>query len=173
MLPDYPNSQESSNKCVSCTAGVQYSEKEEVRSLLKKVQASFAGLSRLLNITFKNLSMYGPLRMDLYLSRDDFLNFWNACAKCLQDPLFWTRRPWTEMMKRAASDDVRFLPLIQRRMEKNLKSCAVWQLYTRGALYCRCFCASDNGFAGWPIPPRHPGKPSFLFNMMSWLFCYQ
>lgn len=88
--------------------GVQYSEKEEVRSLLKK------------------------------------------------DPLFWTRRPWTEMMKRAASDDVRFLPLIQRRMEKNLKSCAVWQLYTRGALYCRCFCASDNGFAGWPIPPRHP-----------------
>ncbi|KAG8635928.1 hypothetical protein MANES_16G077100v8 [Manihot esculenta] len=67
-----------------------------------------------------------------------------------QDPNFWTYRPLSELMIRAAADDVRFLLYIYHKMVKKLNQRSLWCLAVRSALYCRCFCINDNDFADWP-----------------------
>ncbi|XP_057957520.1 uncharacterized protein LOC131150672 [Malania oleifera] len=73
-----------------------------------------------------------------------------------QDPEFWTCRPLSELMVRAAADDVRFLLYIYHKMMEKLSQRSSWYLAIRGALYCRCFCLSDNNFADWPSLPPIP-----------------
>ncbi|XP_050290739.1 uncharacterized protein LOC126729020 [Quercus robur] len=73
-----------------------------------------------------------------------------------QDPKFWTRRPLSESMVRAATDDVRFLLYIFYKMMEKLNERSLWQLAVRGALYCRCFCYTDNEYADWPSIPTIP-----------------
>ncbi|XP_008393669.2 uncharacterized protein [Malus domestica] len=73
-----------------------------------------------------------------------------------QDPNFWTYRPLSEQMVRAAADDVRFLLHIYYKMMEKLNQQSLWYLAIRGALYCRCFCISDNNFADWPCLPPIP-----------------
>ncbi|KAL9227267.1 hypothetical protein vseg_002978 [Gypsophila vaccaria] len=73
-----------------------------------------------------------------------------------QDPKFWTYRPLSELMVRAAADDVRFLLYIYHKMMEKLTAQSLWHLAVRGALYCRCFCISDNHFADWPALPPIP-----------------
>ncbi|GMI81412.1 hypothetical protein like AT2G25910 [Hibiscus trionum] len=71
-----------------------------------------------------------------------------------QDPKFWIYRPLSELMVRAAADDVRFLPYIYHKMMERLNERSLWYLSVRGALYCRCLCINDNDYADWPpIPP--------------------
>jgi len=71
-----------------------------------------------------------------------------------QDPNFWKYRPLSELMVRAATDDVRFLLYIYNKMVVKMNSKSLWYLAVRGALYCRCFCITDNGCADWPpLPP--------------------
>ncbi|XP_050214074.1 uncharacterized protein LOC126665346 [Mercurialis annua] len=71
-----------------------------------------------------------------------------------QDPNFWAYRPLSELMIRAATDDVRFLLCIYHKMIKKLNQRSLRYLAVRGALYCRCFCITDNSCADWPpIPP--------------------
>ncbi|KAL0311900.1 UNVERIFIED_CONTAM: hypothetical protein Sradi_5589300 [Sesamum radiatum] len=71
-----------------------------------------------------------------------------------QDPNFWTYRPLSELMVRAAADDVRFLLFIYHKMVEKLNERSLWYLAVRGALYCRCFCTDDTNFADWPpLPP--------------------
>ncbi|KAG5537824.1 hypothetical protein RHGRI_025061 [Rhododendron griersonianum] len=78
-----------------------------------------------------------------------------ACTS-FQDPKFWTYRPFSELMVRAAADDVRFLPYIYHRMMEKLNERSLWQLAVRGALYCQCFCITENEYADWPSIPRIP-----------------
>jgi hypothetical protein len=85
------------------------------------------------------------------LETDIYLNFG------IQDPKFWTRRPLSDLMVRAAADDVRFLPYIFHKMMERLNERSLWQLAVRGALYCRCFCITDNEYADWPSIPTIPG----------------
>lgn len=73
-----------------------------------------------------------------------------------QDPNFWTYRPLSEQMVRAAADDVRFLLHIYHKMLEKLNQRSLWYLAVRGALYCRCFCISDNNYADWPALPPLP-----------------
>ncbi|XP_073055326.1 uncharacterized protein [Primulina eburnea] len=73
-----------------------------------------------------------------------------------QDPNFWTYRPLSKQMVRAAADDVRFLLLIYNKMLEKLNHRSLWYLAVRGALYCRCFCISDNNYADWPALPPLP-----------------
>lgn len=75
-----------------------------------------------------------------------------------QDPTFWVQRPLTELMVRAAADDVRFLLGIYHKMMEKLNERSSWYLAVRGALYCRCFCINDNDFADWPPLPPIPGN---------------
>lgn len=84
----------------------------------------------------------------------------------VQDPKFWTYRPLTELMVRAAADDVRFLPYIYHNMMKKLNERSLWYLGVRGALYCRCFCINDNDYADWPSLPPIPG-----FFFLELLYC--
>ncbi|PIN16838.1 Ribonuclease D [Handroanthus impetiginosus] len=71
-----------------------------------------------------------------------------------QDPNFWKYRPLSDLMVRAAADDVRFLLFIYHKMVEKLNQRSLWYLAVRGALYCRCFCTNDNNFADWPpLPP--------------------
>ncbi|KAK2661318.1 hypothetical protein Ddye_007851 [Dipteronia dyeriana] len=77
-----------------------------------------------------------------------------------QDPLFWTYRPLTELMVRAAADDVRFLPYIYHNMMEKMNQRSLWYLAVRGALYCRCFCINDNDYADWP--PLQPIPDNLL-----------
>ncbi|KAH8504440.1 hypothetical protein Peur_046008 [Populus x canadensis] len=71
-----------------------------------------------------------------------------------QDPMFWKYRPLSEMMIRAAADDVRFLLCIYYKMMEKLNERSLWYLAVRGALYSRCFCINENNYADWPdIPP--------------------
>ncbi|XP_020222521.1 protein RRP6-like 3 isoform X1 [Cajanus cajan] len=67
-----------------------------------------------------------------------------------QDPKFWTYRPLSEQMVRAAADDVRFLLYIYHQMMEKLNERSLWYLTVRGALYCRCFCVNSNNYADWP-----------------------
>ncbi|XWS12029.1 hypothetical protein CRYUN_Cryun37aG0055400 [Craigia yunnanensis] len=76
--------------------------------------------------------------------------------KKASDPKFWTYRPLSEMMVRAAVDDVRFVPYIHHKIMEKLNERLLCQLAVRGALYCRCFCVSDKGFADWPPIPTIP-----------------
>ncbi|KAL3330306.1 hypothetical protein AABB24_034250 [Solanum stoloniferum] len=73
-----------------------------------------------------------------------------------QDPKYWTYRPLSEQMIRAAADDVRFLLHIYHKMVQKLNDKSLWNLAVRGALYCRCFCINDNQFADWPPLPSIP-----------------
>ncbi|XP_070053880.1 uncharacterized protein [Nicotiana tomentosiformis] len=73
-----------------------------------------------------------------------------------EDPQFWTYRPLSELMVRAAADDVRFLPYIFHKMMEKLSEQSLWRLAVRGSLCCRCFCISDNGYADWPAIPSIP-----------------
>ncbi|KAK9280906.1 hypothetical protein L1049_003797 [Liquidambar formosana] len=75
-----------------------------------------------------------------------------------QDPKFWTYRPLSELMVRAAADDVRFFPYIHHKMMEKLNERFLWQLAVRGALYCRCFCINDNEYADWPPIPSIPAN---------------
>ena len=98
-------------------------------------------------------SVYG---LNLLLGHDMHSTSW------IQDPKFWTYRPLSEMMVRAAVDDVRFLPYIHHKIMEKLNEQLLCQLAVRGALYCRCFCVSDKGFADWPPIPTIPGPPNPL-----------
>ncbi|XP_024021810.1 uncharacterized protein LOC21402483 isoform X2 [Morus notabilis] len=73
-----------------------------------------------------------------------------------QDPKFWTYRPLSELMVRAAADDVRFLLYIYHKMTAKLNQRTLWYLEVRGALYCRCFCVNNNDYADWPSLPPVP-----------------
>ncbi|XP_019244071.1 PREDICTED: uncharacterized protein LOC109223996 isoform X2 [Nicotiana attenuata] len=73
-----------------------------------------------------------------------------------EDPQFWTYRPLSELMVRAAADDVRFLPYIFHKMMEKLSEQSLWRLAVRGSLCSRCFCISDNGYADWPAIPSIP-----------------
>ncbi|KAF4368614.1 hypothetical protein CsatB_008202 [Cannabis sativa] len=73
-----------------------------------------------------------------------------------QDPKFWTYRPLSELMVRAAADDVRFLLYIYHKMMAKLNERTLWYLQFRGALYCRCYCVNDNNYADWPSLPPVP-----------------
>lgn len=73
-----------------------------------------------------------------------------------QDPQFWKYRPLSELMIRAAADDVRFLLYIYHKMMEKLTPRSLWYLSCRGSLYCRCFCITDNDFADWPALPLLP-----------------
>ncbi|XP_054795911.1 uncharacterized protein LOC129301370 [Prosopis cineraria] len=75
-----------------------------------------------------------------------------------QDPKFWTYRPLSELMVRAAADDVRFLLYIYHRMMEKLNERSLWYLAVRGALYCRCFCVNGNDYADWPSLPPIPDE---------------
>ncbi|KAJ8774772.1 hypothetical protein K2173_017218 [Erythroxylum novogranatense] len=77
-----------------------------------------------------------------------------------QDPNFWKYRPLSELMIRAATDDVRFLLFIYRKMMEKLNPKSIWYLAVRGALYCRCFCMNDNddAYADWPSLPSIPDE---------------
>ena len=77
-----------------------------------------------------------------------------------QDPSFWTYRPLSDLMIRAATDDVRFLLYIYHKMMEKLNQRSLWYLTVRGALYCRCFCIHDNNDTDWP--PASP-IPGFFF----------
>ncbi|KAL6882122.1 hypothetical protein ACP4OV_011594 [Aristida adscensionis] len=71
-----------------------------------------------------------------------------------QDPNFWKIRPLSDMMVRAATDDVRFLLNIHEKMMEKLSKVSLWRLAIRSELYCRCFCINDNQYADWPpLPP--------------------
>ncbi|OMO66436.1 hypothetical protein COLO4_30565 [Corchorus olitorius] len=73
------------------------------------------------------------------------------------DPKFWAQRPFSEMMLRAAVDDVRFLPYVHHKIMEKLNDRLLFQLAVRGALHCRSFCVSDKGFADWRPIPTIPG----------------
>jgi len=83
-----------------------------------------------------------------------------------QDPQFWTHRPLSELMIRAAADDVRFLLYIYHQMMEKLNERSLWYLAVRGALYCRCFCVNSNDFADWPSLPSIPGLYKFLTRIL-------
>lgn len=73
-----------------------------------------------------------------------------------KDKEFWVHRPWTPMMERVASDDVRFLFRIYSQMKARLEvqPWALNLLALRSSLYCRCFCV---GATDWPRPLSPPG----------------
>ncbi|KAE9588496.1 hypothetical protein Lal_00002884 [Lupinus albus] len=75
-----------------------------------------------------------------------------------RDPKFWKYRPLSELMVRAAADDVRFLLYIYHQMMEKLNERSLWYLAVRGALYCRCFCVNSNDYADWPSLPPIPDK---------------
>uniref|UniRef100_A0A0D9V238 3'-5' exonuclease domain-containing protein n=1 Tax=Leersia perrieri TaxID=77586 RepID=A0A0D9V238_9ORYZ len=75
-----------------------------------------------------------------------------------QDPNFWKNRPLSEMMIRAATDDVRFLLSIHEKMMEKLSNVSLWRLSVRSELYCRCFCINDNLYADWPPLPTVPDE---------------
>ncbi|KAF3671277.1 putative transcription factor bHLH87-like [Capsicum annuum] len=65
-----------------------------------------------------------------------------------EDPQFWAYRPLSDLMVRAAADDVRFLPYVFHKMMEKLSEQSLWRLAVRGSLCCRCFCISDNELIG-------------------------
>ncbi|XVF25077.1 hypothetical protein REPUB_Repub13aG0182700 [Reevesia pubescens] len=87
-----------------------------------------------------------------YIEKKDI----RVLLKKASDPKFWTYRPLSEMMVRAAVDDVRFLPYIHHKIMEKLNEQLLCQVAVRGALYCRCFCLSDKGSADWPSIPTIP-----------------
>ncbi|XP_047307041.1 uncharacterized protein LOC124910441 [Impatiens glandulifera] len=78
------------------------------------------------------------------------------------DPKYWTYRPLSEQMVRAATDDVRFLPYIYKKMMEKLSERSLCLLAIRGALYCRCFCIVDDGYKDWPPLPSIPGNDATI-----------
>ncbi|XP_069154305.1 uncharacterized protein [Solanum lycopersicum] len=80
-----------------------------------------------------------------------------SCSLLREDPQFWTYRLLSELMVRAADDDVRFLPYVFHKMMEKLSEESLWKLAVCGSLCCRCFCISDNEYADWPAIPSIPG----------------
>jgi len=68
-----------------------------------------------------------------------------------EDFEFWVHRPWTAMMTRVASDDVRFLLQIHDKMKALLekKAGSLRKLTILSSLACQCFCL---GADDWPKP---------------------
>uniref|UniRef100_A0A2N9EIL2 K Homology domain-containing protein n=1 Tax=Fagus sylvatica TaxID=28930 RepID=A0A2N9EIL2_FAGSY len=89
---------------------------------------------------------------------DDYISF----VSLLGDPSYCGSQnfghgdPCSDLMVRAAADDVRFLPYIFHKMMERLNERSLWQLAVRDALYCRCFCITDNEYADWPSIPTIP-----------------
>ncbi|XP_025886199.1 uncharacterized protein [Solanum lycopersicum] len=83
-----------------------------------------------------------------------------SCSLLREDPQFWTYRLLSELMVRAADDDVRFLPYVFHKMMEKLSEESLWKLAVCGSLCCRCFCISDNEYADWPAIPSIPGQKS-------------
>ncbi|KAF9620381.1 hypothetical protein IFM89_011754 [Coptis chinensis] len=73
-----------------------------------------------------------------------------------QDPGYWTYRPLSKQMVRAATDDVCFLLYIYHKVMEKLNERSLWHLVVRGALYSRCFCINDNEYVDWPLIPPVP-----------------
>ncbi|ONL97502.1 MADS box interactor-like [Zea mays] len=65
------------------------------------------------------------------------------------DVNFWTIRPLSDMMVRAATDVVCFLLNIYEKMMGKLRKASLWRLAVCNELHCRCFCLNDNQFAYW------------------------
>lgn len=86
-----------------------------------------------------------------------------------QDPNFWTVRPLSDMMIRAAADDVRFLLYVYHKMMKKLNPQSLWYMAVRGALYCRCFCINNNNYEDWPALPKFPGSKISIFLPLNYL----
>ncbi|KAE9467908.1 hypothetical protein C3L33_00203, partial [Rhododendron williamsianum] len=126
--------------------GISYVEKKEVRTLLREIQGDKA---------MCNVDELNALISHNFVRHDFLLRLVLACTS-FQDPKFWTYRPFSELMVRAAADDVRFLPYIYHRMMEKLSERSLWQLAVRGALYCQCFCITENEYADWPSIPRIP-----------------
>ncbi|KAK9099240.1 hypothetical protein Syun_026285 [Stephania yunnanensis] len=89
---------------------------------------------------------------------DDTMRMEWAASTVVVDPDFWTYRPLSEQMVRAAADDVRFLLHIYHKMMEKMNERTLWQLAVRGALYCRCFCINDNDYVDWPTIPQMPAE---------------
>ncbi|XP_021765397.1 uncharacterized protein LOC110729912 isoform X3 [Chenopodium quinoa] len=75
----------------------------------------------------------------------------------IQDPMYWTYRPFTEQMINSAVDDVRFLLYVYHMIMEQLNEQSLWKLAVRGALHCRCFCIVNNRYADWPSIPSVSG----------------
>ncbi|KAL2939154.1 GTPase Der [Bienertia sinuspersici] len=73
----------------------------------------------------------------------------------MQDPLYWTYRPFTKQMVQTAADDVRFLPYVYYRVMEQLNEQSLWKLAVRGVLHCRC-SALITMDADWPPLPSAP-----------------
>ncbi|XP_021749629.1 piRNA biogenesis protein EXD1-like isoform X3 [Chenopodium quinoa] len=71
----------------------------------------------------------------------------------IQDPMYWTYRPFTEQMINSAVDDVRFLLYVYHMIMEQLNEQSLWKLAVRGVLHCRCFCIVNNRYADWPSIP--------------------
>nr|XP_025886204.1 uncharacterized protein LOC101268424 isoform X4 [Solanum lycopersicum]XP_025886205.1 uncharacterized protein LOC101268424 isoform X4 [Solanum lycopersicum]XP_025886206.1 uncharacterized protein LOC101268424 isoform X4 [Solanum lycopersicum]XP_025886208.1 uncharacterized protein LOC101268424 isoform X4 [Solanum lycopersicum] len=91
-------------------------------------------------------------RKKLYIIRGEK----RSCSLLREDPQFWTYRLLSELMVRAADDDVRFLPYVFHKMMEKLSEESLWKLAVCGSLCCRCFCISDNEYADWPAIPSIP-----------------
>ncbi|THF99929.1 hypothetical protein TEA_002457 [Camellia sinensis var. sinensis] len=127
---------------------ISYLEKKEVRTRLREdiSYLLFQAVHEVDNLlcVFQRWSM----RIDLAFTE---------IVYALKDPTFWMYRPLSELMVRAAADDVRFLPYIYHKMMEKLNERSLWKLAVRGALYSRCFCISDNEYVDWPSIPSIPG----------------
>ena len=102
-------------------------------------------------------SSYNDRHPSLFVSGSLLLTIiciWNSSS---QDPTFWTYRPLSELMIRAAADDVHFLLYIHHKIMEKLSEVSLWRLAVRGALHCRCYCVNDNEQADWPPLPSIPG----------------
>lgn len=132
---------------------MSYLEKQEVRVLLRQVRVLRIKKKRII-IAYLEISIYHHYEAMLY--------------GMYQDPNFWKYRPLSELMVRAATDDVRFLLYIYNKMVVKMNQKSLWYLDVRGALYCRCFCITDNDYADWPPLPPIPG----LFYLLSFFLCF-
>ncbi|XVF74466.1 hypothetical protein PTKIN_Ptkin13bG0112400 [Pterospermum kingtungense] len=130
--------------------GISYFEKKDIRVLLTKasVLMVLASVCSLFFYLYHKKS--GEVPSELIFGLICVVHSW------MQNPKFWTYRPLSEMMVRAAVDDVRFLPYIHDKIMEKLNEQLLYQLAIRGALYCRYFCVNDKGFADWPPIPTIP-----------------
>ncbi|KAF3638679.1 hypothetical protein FXO37_24261 [Capsicum annuum] len=138
--------------------GLSYDEKEEVRVLLRQSDGpsdrpSHVGQDE---VTLPQRDGPSQLRWSVVLAVALGPGK-GVTALVATDPKYWTYRPLSEQMVRAAADDVRFLLYIYHKMVQKLNDKSLWNLAVRGALYCRCFCINDNHFADWPPLPPIPG----------------
>ncbi|KAI8544552.1 hypothetical protein RHMOL_Rhmol08G0306100 [Rhododendron molle] len=74
-----------------------------------------------------------------------------------EDPKFWTYRPFSELMVRAAADDVRFLPYIYHRMMEKLNERSLWQLAVRDNLAVEGNAPEQEILSVLDVPPGKMG----------------